>query len=686
MKWPRAELALLLLAAFLAPLVGGHVSLDATPATGPWITSLFWGPTSPFGTRAVLGTLLALSFIISVRGKRFVQVPSLPLLGALTALVFWTGCTSLWSSFPYASYSTWLNWILFGLALVATVSSCGRQSGVRALLTSLVVGAVLVAINGVTEYSAMKALDPGYRVFGGWNNPNALAGLLASVAPLAAGLSFSKTRLVSLSASVATAIIVFCLMLTQSKGGMIALCLGLIGFVTLGFFWTKKISAAKPLVPVAVAIALVLALFVSNKAPGGAAPLARVMDPSVTSQQSAGFRVLLWKGSVQLVADRPLGSGPGTYRFESAKPGLTEQTVHAHQTVLQTAVEVGLPGVVLLLAVIGLWFVGLFKDSRNWPDETKTLRACMFGSVVAACVDGLFESNLIYTGSGIVMFLVMGAGLQLTATGSSPEAAPKPARLWMAGLVGCVSLLMFWHTAFIEGIKSASSRSIVEGQTRTARDDLAFAMTLAPNDGETAYLAAKVNPDERLTLLQRAVALAPRPLYYRALSREYLRAGRPTGAVGALKKALSWDPNNLSTLEALYQTQGNLGQEDDARATAERLISVEETPYLQVRALPELVPLEPADARVYLADQGDRAEQNLSGALETYKKYMSVSAPYIISIIGNDPKATLAGHGLDEIESVRQKGLAVIQRLTNMTADPDKLSNLTKDRSLFEPH
>jgi hypothetical protein len=94
---------------------------------------------------------------------------------------------------------------------------------------------------------------------------------------------------------------------------------------------------------------------------------------------------------------------------------------------------------------------------------------------------------------------------------------------------------------------------------------------------------------------------------------------------------LELDPNNLPALLLLTQA---LSQEDplQARAMAERLIAVEDTPYFKVRALPEIVPTETYSARLYLgsvAKDPKQRELQLRAGVEGFLRYAASTVPAV---------------------------------------------------------
>jgi hypothetical protein len=101
----------------------------------------------------------------------------------------------------------------------------------------------------------------------------------------------------------------------------------------------------------------------------------------------------------------------------------------------------------------------------------------------------------------------------------------------------------------------------------------------------------------------------------------------------------------LSQLADIEERQGA-----DPTKTLERLVAVEDTPYFQVRAIPELVPTETYEARLKLARRtdGERKIKLLSGAVDGYGKYRDATWPTIKRYAEVDPSASYGGESLQE--------------------------------------
>ncbi|MBS1722069.1 MAG: O-antigen ligase family protein [Armatimonadetes bacterium] len=688
MKRLQPELVPLLLAAFLAPIIGGNVTLDAQPLTEGFLSGMLGGSELPQCARALLGILVALSITVALYRRPIVQIPSLPLAGGVLSLVTLLGLTIFESRFPYVSYASWLTWVVYGLCFFGAVAVVGRKTGVRALCWALAAGGGVTACKAILEYAAFKSKDPSHRVFGDWNNPNALAGVLAVIAPVAFGLVVSSERAESLAAGFLSTLMLIGLVLTQSKGGLLTVGVALVVFAAVATAWRCKGAALKSGLVVAATAALVFATFASTRAQSGA--LGRITNAGSTSEQSAGFRQLLWKGALQMVKARPGGFGVGTYRFESGRPGLTEQTFHAHQTWLQLAVE-GSPLATLILVFVSLlWLKTFLSHPRHWPPDEAAVRAGILGAIVAAAIGGLFETNLTYFGTGIVVFLLLGAGLQASSDGSMPEFTPAGIRRVLVLLACVVPVVMLVHTASEELLKSQAKTAMLAADRLGAQSAIESAQGLAPFDGETYYLSTAVTePSKQAAVLALAAKYQPSTKYLRAAAKKAQEAGDVSRALGFIDMALETDPNNLATLEYKYKFLAQNNNLSTAVEIAKRLVKVEDGPYFTVRAIPDLVPLETYDARIFLASQESDPLSKaalLEQAVKGFAEYYRRTVPMVRDLTGNQPGANFLGHDADEAKQVATTALKAIEDLRSIyrsTRDSSKGAELDSLEALF---
>jgi putative inorganic carbon (hco3(-)) transporter len=201
-------------------------------------------------------------------------------------------------------------------------------------------------------------------------------------------------RLNRVLAAVALLSLAFIVVITQSRGGTLAL------MAVGGYYWIKSDKKVMTAFVAVAAIGLILAL---------APPTywQRMNDIVNAEEGSAGGRILAWQAGMEMAADHPLlGVGAGhfavkygtQYRKSLEVPGAT-----AHSIYFLVLGELGFPGIILVITV----FVGNFMANRRVSNIVRDragptaavdrrLLASLSASLIAFVVGGAFLSALYY--------------------------------------------------------------------------------------------------------------------------------------------------------------------------------------------------------------------------------------------------------------------------------------------------
>src|SRR5690606_20884221 len=126
---------------------------------------------------------------------------------------------------------------------IATIAISGRDRNIKILLSSIGAGSTLVALKGIGEYVQIMGEEPSHRIFADWNNPNAVASLFVLGTLVLLGLTAAiKSNLKWLTLA-AAGISTTGLILTQSKGGYLAIIVGIVALIIfqLAFKQGKKV-------------------------------------------------------------------------------------------------------------------------------------------------------------------------------------------------------------------------------------------------------------------------------------------------------------------------------------------------------------------------------------------------------------------------------------------------------------
>jgi len=340
---------------------------------------LLASPLFLFPTPARAPTLLLvpiLWLIARLAGRQ--PLPRTPLDGAFFLMVLMI-CVSLYATPDILSSLSKVIGLLFGVILFYTVVRAIEEPKQLALAIQLFImsGAVLAAIalvgtNWLEKFPVLAALTKRIpkliRGISGAEegfHPNAVAGTLVMIIPLQIALLFGATtfrnelfeaspKLICVLYYLNLAMLVLTggtLLLTQSRGAWVGLACSLVAF----FAWRGRRSRRH--------LTLVFVLGVVTVILVGPSRFQAVILGRSGSNAEGNLmgRFELWSRAISAIQDFPI-TGMGMNIFRKAMPLLYPSSVatpdfdvsHAHNHLLQAALDLGLPG---LIAYLALWFV-----------------------------------------------------------------------------------------------------------------------------------------------------------------------------------------------------------------------------------------------------------------------------------------------------------------------------------------
>ncbi|MBF4510341.1 MAG: O-antigen ligase family protein [Aeromicrobium sp.] len=268
---------------------------------------------------------------------------------------------------------------MYVLAYGATLQVVRGTGAARRVLAAIAASAVALACHGLVQYAG---LDPasytleayGFdlrRAFSTFGNPNFFGGLLVLALPLVVGLALTARRPAARTAWTAGVLVVTAaLFATFTRSAWLAV----FAQAVVGVWLWRRASRVGPrtIAPrtwaaLAAAAVLVVGLVGLSLAAEGETNVITRLTDGFSGTGSASERSLLIGVSAAAVAERPvLGHGPDAFlpAFRAHRSDAyveafgAEATVNnAHSWPLQYAVTLGVPGALLLLAVVasGLW-------------------------------------------------------------------------------------------------------------------------------------------------------------------------------------------------------------------------------------------------------------------------------------------------------------------------------------------
>jgi len=311
-------------------------------------------------------------------------------------------------------------------------------------------------------------------------NPNHLAGVLTLYLPLALALvlGWPLRRRASLgSALLLPLCLAFllllggALLLTQSRSGWIGGAAGVVALVTLAGLtarhrWARVLGVAFPLLLVAV---LVGAAF--HLGPGRVAALLGATGAGEGLETPLGTvslsgRLEIWSRALYAIQDFPFtGCGLGAFRrvvhvlYPLFLTGPDTDVGHAHNIFLQTALDVGLPGLVAYLALLLVAGAVCWRWARTGGPLARPLALGLAAGLVGLHAYGLTDALALGSKPVVAFWFALGlvAGLERAreaplarARGEAAQAGLQPRQPpWVVaavavGLVGLLAGGVWW--------------------------------------------------------------------------------------------------------------------------------------------------------------------------------------------------------------------------------------------------
>lgn len=289
-------------------------------------------------------------------------------------LLAWCALGYAGSNYPNIVVDELINSGKLGLILLVMVNALRTRSQLRAFIVFWLACFAFYPLRGAyfTYFLGGHTVD-GRAVWNYiYNNPNDLAGLTILMLGVCVGvLVTDKNKWFRWAALTGTIMLSLLIFLTQSRGGF----LGFSVFALLALLINRHRTRALGIVAVA---ALIVALVAPSKVWNRLSGITDATDTEHLEQLnddgSAAQRFDIWRTAVRITFDHPLfGVGWGAYqqangayapRQAGAEIKLGERD--AHSTYLRTSAELGIPGLVIFMTLIG----GCFAYAE------KTRRAC----------------------------------------------------------------------------------------------------------------------------------------------------------------------------------------------------------------------------------------------------------------------------------------------------------------------
>ncbi len=362
----------------------------------------------PFGAASVgfskvLGGLLFVSWALVMTSTRRVPIANeytRTIAFILGGFLGWTLLSTIWATVPGDALSTVQRYLLNAGFFVIVATTIRSRRDAALLMGAFAAGAFIAAIYGLLSPGRFES-EFG-RLESAALDPNELSAVLVPAVALCMFTALGLRRpLLQLGALLVGSVCGLTILMTVSRGGLIALFVMLIVAVIAGGRWRPQMLL------VAATVAAGGFIYFSAFAPPSA-----VEHLESTTQGDARFaegRYTIWQIAWRMAEDNPLlGVGGGNFAIESRnyllEPGaaprsdlIIDRNIVVHNTYLETAVEYGIIGVSLFLGLIAACLAALIKSVRTFKRagdrEMELLARALIAAISGILVADIFISE-----------------------------------------------------------------------------------------------------------------------------------------------------------------------------------------------------------------------------------------------------------------------------------------------------
>ena len=469
--------------------------------------------------------------------------------------------------YPLDSWNGLGAFVAIGLPLLVALTTAARHTAGRAFAAAAVPALALTAFFTLSRGGALAAavavavllaLHPGRLALAAYGMPALIgSGLLIAAAsqrdPLTDGLTTAT------AASQGDEMLAMTLVVCAGAGFLTAAIAladrhGVVPEIPIPRRLSGRGTAAACVVALIVAIAAGLPGAVSDAWVGFKDPDVPAAEAGRFDSASGSGRYQFWETAVEAGKSEPLtGIGPGTYEYFWAREGTLPTFIRdAHSLFFETFAELGVVGLLLVLAVVAAPFALGARGLRRLDREGRILLAGALGAcsafVVAAAVDWAWELTVLPVMFVLLAAAVIGRPADDEAPAERPPATPVRFGLAALSLAGIV----------VVAIPMASADAVRDSQASVRAQDLSGALGNARSAEEIQPYAATPDLQQALVLELQGdldgaaeaarAATEAEPTNWRTwvvLSGIEARRGNTEAAVDAYREARSLNPRSV---------------------------------------------------------------------------------------------------------------------------------------------
>jgi len=322
-----------------------------------------------------------------------------------TALVLWGVVTTFTAISPEMAYAALIELLKALVIFFVVMNALRTPQQLRSYILLFLVAFLIYPARG-----ALQNYVTGNRYFGRalWNGIYANPNDLAAITLLALGLTLAIATVSTQNPRVRWAAIAFVpvtvviILLTQSRGTFIGLLAGF-GPAILSRV-RRRPTLAGPVLIVVVLAAVLVPAAAWHRFQGITKVTSSQTIGEADKYGSAAQRLAILENGWHIFMDHPLlGVGIGCYNQANARyaPGLGRRD--AHNTYISLGAEMGIPGLLLWLGLVGSVLVQVRRRRRSLEADDRTIQILWLERAIVGCLVAAFFASY----AGITIFYLL---------------------------------------------------------------------------------------------------------------------------------------------------------------------------------------------------------------------------------------------------------------------------------------
>ncbi len=311
---------------------------------------------------------------------------------------------------------------LFVLFYFCVINTATTKNKTTLLLKLFVISGCIVAIYGILQYvmgwgtNVVNAWldeemfeDTKFRVYSTLENPNVLGEYLLLIGFICGGFICSvKKEWQKIVYTCILAVVMVCLILTQSRGCWLGFMVGFAMFIT---FTNGRLWGFLPLC--LAVLPFVLPQSIIN----------RFLSIGNLEDSSSSYRVFIWLGTLQMLKDFWIsGVGMGEQAYNSVYPFYSYNAIvapHSHNLYLQLLVHSGISALIMFIGIVWITARLLVMNYRTngKRSEMGFLSAAIGCGIAAFLFQGIFDYVFYNYRVMMIFWAVIGMAVSLYHTG-----------------------------------------------------------------------------------------------------------------------------------------------------------------------------------------------------------------------------------------------------------------------------